>query len=83
MLLAISALMWTGQATENKRLLLGVPLGEVLVSLATLGIVAALMFGGFLDKQIAGTLLGAHIGYHAAAARRNRLPGTSSERQSD
>jgi hypothetical protein len=44
--------------------------GEVAVSLGTIGTVAALTFSGILEMQIAGTLLGAHVGYHAAASKR-------------
>ncbi|SDD72042.1 hypothetical protein SAMN05444580_10658 [Rhodococcus tukisamuensis] len=51
-------------------LLLGVPTGEVAVSLGSIGIVATLAFSGVLDAKIAGTLLGAHVGYHAAASKR-------------
>lgn len=50
--------------------LFGVPTGEILVSFLSIGLVAALTFTGNLDMRIAGTLLGAHVGYHAAASRR-------------
>ncbi|OKH71774.1 hypothetical protein EB73_09840 [Mycobacterium sp. SWH-M3] len=72
-LLAIGALVWKHPASEKDGMILGVPAGELLVSLATLGVLAALLFSGLIDRQIAGTLLGAHIGYHAAAAGGNRL----------
>ena len=70
MLLALWALVWTHRKSEAEVLLLGVPPGEVAVSLASIGFVAALAFSGALDMRIAGTLLGAHVGYHAAASKR-------------
>lgn len=70
MLLGIWALVWTRRSSEAEVLLLGVPTGEVAVSLVSVGIVAALAFSGIFDARIAGTLLGAHVGYHAAASKR-------------
>ncbi len=70
MLLALWALLWTNRKSESELLLLGVPTGEVAVSLGSIGIVAALAFSGVFDAKIAGTLLGAHVGYHAAASKR-------------
>lgn len=70
MLLALWALVWTRRKGEAEVLVLGVPTGEVAVSLGSIGLVAALAFGGVIDARIAGTLLGAHVGYHAAASRR-------------
>jgi hypothetical protein len=70
MVLALWVLMWGNRNREGEMVLLGVPAGEVLVSLGSIGLVAALTFSGILDAKIAGTLLGAHVGYHAAASRR-------------
>jgi O-antigen/teichoic acid export membrane protein len=77
--LAIWALVWNRRRTEAEVLLLGYPTGDVLVSLASLGVIGALAFSGFLDAKVAGTLLGAHLGYHAAASGRNRSRPTPSE----
>lgn len=82
-LAAIWALVWPHRASEKEFLALGVPAGELFASLATLGVVAALMFSGILDKQVAGALLGAHIGYHAAVAGRNRSRTTPLGDQQD
>lgn len=82
-LLAILALIWVRRAPDKECLVFGVPAGELFGSLATLGVVTALLFSGTIDKQIAGTLLGAHIGYHAAAAGRNRSRTPPLGRQPD
>jgi hypothetical protein len=71
MLLGLWVLAWTRQDSAVEVNLLGVPAGQVAVSLGSIGITAALAFRGVLDAQIAGTLLGAHVGYHAAAFRRS------------
>jgi hypothetical protein len=77
--LAVLALMRTNQKAgsgEQKDgsadLLLSVPTGEVVVSILSVGLVAALTFTDALDVRVAGTLLGAHVGYHAAAAAKRR-----------
>jgi hypothetical protein len=70
MLFALWALVWSHRKSEAEVLLLGVPTGEIAVSLGSLGVVAALAFSGVFDAKIAGTLLGAHVGYHAAASKR-------------
>ncbi len=70
MLLGLWALVWTNRKSGAEVVLLGVPTGEVAVSLGSIGLVAALAFSGVFDAKIAGTLLGAHVGYHAAASRR-------------
>jgi hypothetical protein len=77
--LAIWALLWNRRRTETEVLLLGVPTGEILVSVASLGVTAALAFSGLLDPKVVGTLLGAHLGYHAATSGRNRSRPTPSE----
>jgi hypothetical protein len=50
---------------------------------ASLGLIVALAFSGYLDVKIAGTLLGAHLGYHAAASGRNRSRSTPPEHPRD
>jgi hypothetical protein len=70
--LAVLALQRVGKKHNAEGPLLGVPTGEVLVSLLSLGLVAALTFTGGLDMKIAGTLLGAHVGYHAGTAASRR-----------
>jgi len=77
--LAIWALVWNRRRTETEVLLFGHPAGEIMVSLASLGVIAALALNGVLDARIAGTLLGAHLGYHAAVSGRNRSRPTPSE----
>ena len=74
MVLALWALIWTKQSSANEPPPPGVPTGELLVSLASVGLIAALTFSGILDAKIAGTLLGAHVGYHAAASKRRQRP---------
>ena len=68
MVLALWVLVWANRNREAEMVLVGVPAGEVLVSLGSIGLVAALTLSGILDANIAGTMLGAHVGYHAAAA---------------
>jgi hypothetical protein len=70
LVLAVLALARSDQIDGRERLVLGVPTGELLVSLLSVGLVAALTFTDALDVRVAGTLLGVHAGYHAAAAKR-------------
>jgi len=70
LVLAVLALARSDQNAGRERLVLGVPTGELLVSLLSVGLVAALTFTDALDVRVAGTLLGVHAGYHAAAAKR-------------
>jgi hypothetical protein len=81
MLLGLWALVWSQRRSGSEVTLLGVPAGEVVTSLGTLGVVGALAFSGVLDSKIVGALLGAHIGYHAAASRRQ--PGRQPEQPAD
>jgi hypothetical protein len=66
----VLAILVANQKAGGEVSLLGVPTGEVVVSFLSIGLIAALTFTGSLDMRIAGTLLGAHVGYHAAASRR-------------
>jgi hypothetical protein len=66
----VLAILVANHKAEGEVSLFGVPPGEVMVSFLSIGLVAALTFTGNLDMRIAGTLLGAHVGYHAAASRR-------------
>lgn len=68
--LTVLALARTNQKDGSDTLILGIPTGEILISLLSIGLVAALTFTGALGIRVAGTLLGAHVGYHAAAAKR-------------
>lgn len=81
--LAILTLLWSRPEPNTAALLFGVPPGEILMSLASLGLIVALAFSGYLDMKIAGTLLGAHLGYHAAASGRNRSRSTPPEHPRD
>ena len=69
--LAVLAFACGGQK-DNSEPLLGVPVGVLVVSLLSVGLVAALTFTQALDMRVAGTLLGAHLGVHAGAAARRR-----------